>query len=833
MEAQPKRNGDLTAVLLLIFSVVALFADVLFFGKRFFIRDLTRYYYPTKRIIREIFLGGEFPWWNRYYSAGQPMAANPEYEVFYPLQWLILLPSYDYGFLLHVIVHPAIAAVGMYFFLRSLDLRRESSIFGGLIYGLGGVIVSMINLLPILFVIVWCPLVFLFARRAMLRPNLRDASLAGIFMGIQALVGEPTSLVQTWFLLGTYALYRAWADRAGGMRRIVTVLVIGGAMIAAGMLAGSAQLIPAAGHVGESARARPFDFDLVTAWSMPWSRPLELIFPSLFGHIYQKGTWYWASALYPGTGSPFIFSIYAGLLSAALLAGALAVRPRGSRYVLLLCLFSAVLALGGNTPLFRFLYDAGLATSVRYPEKWAFIGLFALMVLSAKMFDRLMEGDRKLIDAALGFTAAIGVTALAMALFTWAGLYETLFVKLWGIRNPRTAEWMVQLMRRDWWMMVGRAAVLLLLLWGARLGWQRRTRLWFAGVVLFTLADLAPISFDVVPRLPGSFFTPPPAVAELDERRHAYRIFHEADWYGGTDEAKKYFGTGESVYWIVRNGIYPQTPSTWGRSMVLERDYDKTALLPTVDLVAAMWKARDEGAPRWREAFMSMSNAWYRAELRPFEEERKRVKGRLSRAQPVKFLMEEEHPRYYFADRIVGISGPNEMVERIVKDDWTPRGAFVEWEPFEPAPGRVLKAAESSSTATIEVESEGTSLLIMSVTPDRYWSATIDGEPAELQIVNVGYQGLVVPAGRHTIRMKYINPLVQAGMGISGLAFLLLFFGAVRGGRLPGSAAVRPEAKPDADHVEEHPEGIPEDPDFGVGVVVPPDGDLGDREPEA
>ena len=173
------------------------------------------------------------------------------------------------------------------------------------------------------------------------------------------------------------------------------------------------------------------------------------------------------------------------------------------------------------------------------------------------------------------------------------------------------------------------------------------------------------------------------------------------------------------------------------------------------------------------------------------------------------------------------------MVDRIVKDDWTPRGAFVEWKPFEPAAGRVLEAAESSSTARIEVESEGTSLLVMSVTPDRYWSATIDGEPAELRIVNVGYQGVVVPAGRHTIRMKYVNPLVQAGMGLSGLAFLLLLFGAIRGGRLPGSVAVGPEAQPDPDHVEEHPGGVSEDADLGVGVVVPPDGDLGDRKPEA
>lgn len=833
MDDRPSRRPDLWAALLLVAAVAVTFADVLLLGQRFFIRDLTRYYYPTKRIIREVLLRGEFPWWNRYYSAGQPMAANPEYEVFYPPQWLILLPSFDYGYLLHILVHPAIAAVGMYFFLRSLPLRRESSIFGGLIYGIGGVIVSMINLLPILFVIAWCPWVFLFARRTILRPNFRDSALAAMFMGIQGLAGEPTSLVQTWFLVGTYALYRAWHERTDGWRRIFTIFLVTGLTIGAGMLAGSAQLVPAADHVGVSARARPFDFDLVTAWSMPWARPLEMVFPSIFGHIYQKGTWYWGSPLYPGTGSPFIFSVYAGLLSIALIAGAFAVRPRGSRYVVLLCLFSATLALGGNTPLFRWLYDAGLASSVRYPEKWAFIGLFALIVFSAQMFDRLVAGERRLIDAAIGFTAAVGMTSLGMALFAWTATYERLFVKLWGISNPRTADWMVKLSQTDWWLMVARAAVLLLLLWGARMGWQMRSRLWFAAVVLFTIADLAPIARDVNPRIARSFFTPPQAARELDDRRQSYRIFHEADWYGSTEEAKRYFGTGDAVYWIVRNGLYPQTPSTWGRAMVLERDYDKTALLPTVDLVEAMWKARDAGAPRWREAFMSMSNAWYRGTLRPFDEERKRVKGQLKRAQPVDFEKGEEHPRYYFAERVVAIESVDDFVAKITADEWRARDAFVMWEAGDlGGEGRVLEAAETSSSARIEVEVDSPALLVMSVTPDRYWSATIDGRPAELRTVNVGYQGVVVPAGRHTVRMRYSNPLVKAGGAVTAFMMMLLAFGAIRGGRIPGSAAIRTEPPPDAENVEQHPGGVAHDPDLGVGVVVPPDRHLGDRESE-
>ena len=46
---------------------------------------------------------------------------------------------------------------------------------------------------------------------------------------------------------------------------------------------------------------------------------------------------------------------------------------------------------------------------------------------------------------------------------------------------------------------------------------------------------------------------------------------------------------------------------------VLERDYDRTVLLPTVDLARAMWEVRDAGQKQWAVIFMEMSNAGFRS----------------------------------------------------------------------------------------------------------------------------------------------------------------------------------------------------------------------------
>ena len=278
------RRTDLLALGLLFLIATIFFADVLLGINQLYMRDMTRYYYPTKQILREIVLHGEFPYWNRYFSAGQPIAANPEHEVFYPLTWLILLPSYDLGYRLLVLIHIYIGLLGMYALLRSMDLRPPSAWMGAMSFGLGGIYLSYVNLLPILFCAAWLPITCLFARRFLLRRNIRDFAAAALFLGIEFLVAEPTTVMQTGVLIGMYALYRGWYSRPRISKLITRVLWI--AMISVtGFLLGAAQILPAIDHVRDSARSRPFDYDLVSAWSMPWPKFAELIYPNVLGHI--------------------------------------------------------------------------------------------------------------------------------------------------------------------------------------------------------------------------------------------------------------------------------------------------------------------------------------------------------------------------------------------------------------------------------------------------------------------------------------------------------------------------------------------------------------------
>ncbi|MEO8033333.1 MAG: YfhO family protein [Acidobacteriota bacterium] len=768
------RRHDILALLVLALVSTAFFADVLAGFSQFYMRDLTRYYYPAKQILREIVYHGEFPYWNRYFSAGQPIAANPEHEVFYPLTWLILMPSYDFGYRLHILIHVYIGLFGMYALLRSMRLRPYASFYGALVFGLGGLYLSYINLLPILFCAAWLPLTCLYVRRFLLDRNLRDFACAALFLGIQFLVGEPTTVMQTGFLIGMYALYRAWYLRPRISKAVVGIMWI--ALISVcGLLVGAAQILPAIDHVRDSARARAFEFDLVSAWSMPFAKIAELIYPNVLGHIsIDQVMWYWGGGLYPGMGSPFLFSIYAGLITMALAVGGAFVRPRGGRFVLILVAFSTILALGGHTPLMSWLYKAGIATSIRYPEKFILIAIFALTIFAAQMLDRLLAGDDGVRDGALGFVAATSCAAAVLAILAFTPIYSRTFMKMWSLSAGPAAVRMVTLSRNDWIVAAVRGLILLALLVTVR---TRRRTVWHALFAIVVIADLGLVTWELNPRMPRRFFDPPPVNNTMRSNRADFRLFHEADWYGQEEIARQFFSTGNAVYWVVRNGLFPMTPAGSHLRTVLERDYDKTALLPTIDLVDSVWDVKRNGRKDWAEPFMAMSNAWYRGVYADFKEEQKRTGGDFKKSQPIRFLEAFHYPRYYFADQIVTIRSRQDFVTRLTQNSYSPSVAFVGQPGFVPGKGTVRSARETANSVTLEVDSEGQTFLVMSVTPHKYWRIAIDGKSVPAVVTNIGYQGIVVTPGHHTVTMQYRNELVLIGLTLSGLAaatFLLI-----------------------------------------------------------
>ena len=474
---------------------------------------------------------------------------------------------------------------------------------------------------------------------------------------------------------------------------------------------------------------------------------------------------YWGDALYPRKQTGFFYSIYGGMLIAVLALAGIAARVRGWLLFLAIILAAGMTAAGDFTPLLRWLHAAGLASRFRFPEKFMMAASFAVIVFGARVLESVLRGDARTRKALFGVVLGTTAVAFLATLLTSTAVYADTFRALFRIDAAQPIDASLAIARHEWLLAGLRGVVVLLLLLALpRVG--RRT--WTMLLLAFVAVDLGPRARDVALRLPASFFREmPPSVQTFPTQRESFRIFHLAEWMENSPRAKAFREPSVDSFWIRRNMLAPRLPGAYGLRTVIDGDFDETNLRATRDFTTSMFELGQNDSLRWIDIAASMSNVRYLGVYRSPQEAMQLASGWNRQMQPVKFVEGTHHPRYYFASQLVSIRDRHDFVLRLRTQPFPRDAAFVEGDSFAPATGTVHNWHEWANGARIEVEAAGRAFLVMSVTPHKYWRVTIDGDETPARVANIGYQGVVVPAGRHVVEMRYCNPLIAAGAVIS------------------------------------------------------------------
>jgi hypothetical protein len=752
------RRHDLIALAVLVVVPFALFADVLFAGRSFFLGDFSAYNYPLRSVLRTIVLSGEFPYWNPYLGAGQPLAANAAYQVFYPPTWLILLPSYRLGLHLLMLLHLVLAATGTYVLLRSFRIHPAASVLAGLAFGTGPLLITNIVTSAILFSAAWIPWVAHFTL-SFLRTRRPSAFLgAALCLAMQFLIGEPVTLLQTALLLGLWAL--TGTRRRKRTRSLVAVASIG----VVALLLAAVQVLPLLDHLADTDRGRGIEFARVADRSTHPLRILELLMPHPLGDLAPGDRQRWSQLLYAGA-APFYRSIYPGMLFGVLCLSAVLARRRGSGFLLSAVGASFLVAMGSHTPLLQVLHSLGIASLIRYPEKFTLLAVCATIAFGAVGVHRLLRGDAVVRSRAIVVSAVLGLASALIALLSSTASFATAFLALFHQPPPIEAVRAVAANHG-----LRAAGLLLLLLLLPRLRFPMRA----LTIGAFVVADLITVAPQLAPRVPHSFYDVPVSARALPPERSTYRIFSLAEWSANSPPGLKYVVPGEPFWWIRNNQYLPLRPLTHGFQLALQTDYDLTALATTSDFVKVASTLANENRPGWVGTVTAMSNVHYIAVLRPAAVAFAEARNDVRRIQPVRFVGGKGQPRFYFSTRLVRLSQRSEFLDKLRAGGVRPDTAFVEGEAFVPQPARVLKAEQWNNTVRLDVMASGKAFLVMSVTAHKYWQISIDGVEVTPVRTNLTYQGVVVPAGRHLVEMRYRNPLLLPAGAISLATLLVL-----------------------------------------------------------
>lgn len=364
---------------------------------------------PALRLVRQELLAGRLPLWNPGKFLGAPLLADLMVPLFYPPQLLALLLPQPLGLHVLLVAHYVLAGVGAYALARrGFGASPAGALLAGLTFALGASLTMQVAHPNQLYATAWLPLVWLAALSLARGAGWRRGALGlALTLGMQMLAGQPQIVFYSAVLIGWSVLFGL--VRARGRRGpLLAGLAVGGAL--AGALA-AVHWLPAweLSRLSFMRQARGDAFAM--SFSLPWRSLLSLLWPGALGAsgVSRAGYgWNFTEA-----------AVYLGQASLLLaLLGLVAGRRKPAAWLLgLVALSGLLLALGGNTPLYRPLIRLiPPLLGFRAPARAFCLTALALALLAGLGLDRLGAAARPSRRALL-VAALIGLELAGLGFF--------------------------------------------------------------------------------------------------------------------------------------------------------------------------------------------------------------------------------------------------------------------------------------------------------------------------------------------------------------------------------------------------------------------------------
>lgn len=711
---------------------------------------------------------GEIPLWNPHAGAGSPHLALDITAVFDPLSTGAgLIVGGERAGTARMVLSALIAALGMLVLMRSRGASPAAGVLAGLSFALGGWFVLWAGR-PLTAAAAWLPwMLWATTRLGRHGRPARDGALLALFVALCVLAGHIATTAHALLLTGGLLVYDAVRLRARP-RAITAAAGAGLGFITLGVLLAAVVLLPflefllgEAGGVGiRAGPPQPLLGRLIEGVGGRVSA--QAVSGTLLTALVPVLNFAGAQRFTSPPPSLAEMTIYVGVVP-LLLAGYAVARSRGAERWFWAAAAVAGLALALRLPVVHLVNRLSIVGWTN-PDRLRLVWSIAVAALAGLGLDALSEGRR------------------AERGGPWLAALVLLMVGAWAAWLLAGAD--ADALRRG---LAGVAAgVLALLLWPL----LRPARLRLALVALAGL-ELAAALHGVQPTMrPELVFPTPSMVAFLDSAGGDGRV---APLPLGA--MRPLAGTLTTAYELDSVEGYNVLHSARLRSLYAEangeirwagpagRDWltlDHPSS-PLVDLLGARWLltaavadpavVRGAGIPAqfprlaWTDGHAAV---WENPDPMP----RAFVVREVAAAGddgPARLLS----PDFDFRRRA--------LVDRPVA---LPRA------PADAPPARVALRRESPGTIVVDVAQDAPGLLVVTESWDRGWRATVDGEEAEVVIADVAFLGVVVPAGRHEVRLRYAPASFRWGLLVTLLTGAALA-AAVLLERRRGSAAPR------------------------------------------
>jgi hypothetical protein len=717
--------------------------DMVWSGRVPFFRDLGQYFYPLRFMLAESFKAGALPLWDRHMGMGFPLLAGFQSAAFYPPHLLFLVFPFFTAIRVLFLFHYVVAAAGSYLLCRRWNYPPYLALVGALLFTLGGVVVSLTNLLNHFEAAVWLPGVLLMGERLLLTQSWKNFLVLTLMLVLQFLAGSPEFYAMSMALLFLDGLRikaiekKFTYQRVFGLLAAANVLVIGLAMV---------QILPTAELYLESRGRYPIVYSEAVQWSLHPLRLLNLFFlDKTVDTTVSNGM-----GLFLAPKIPFFISHYLGAISLMGICLWFFYGKRKEKGVLLtLVIMSLVLAFGRHTPVYPFLYqNIPFFGIIRFPEKFFFLSYSLLLFITLRGLYEFLESDHSYAKGPMIILFSIPVLMIILYLFLRFETVSLVQLIAWATQahpSPSTlrgAAGILFSLERQMALMLGIFLIVALWKYG-----KIRTNLFQALIVGLVFFDLT------------SAHRPHQYLLDADILYKSPRVIPTPS----SDRTRIFYYPPSTSLHPDRFSMQGQPSFQEAKGLVFSHLLPNTGVFHGFDYMQeidalARWPYRafldfaNPLPPDKQFLLLGRLNVEYVIALRPFTHEGVTEVRHFPEHPSWLYRIDRVIPRAYIASKVIAEGDPGKTLERLSSKGFDPL-----------------------NTIRASLNSAGILVLADSFYPG--WRVYLNGEEKEVLRANLFFRGVSLLPGESLVEFRYEPRSFRIGLAIS----LATFFGVTVG----------------------------------------------------
>ncbi len=270
--------------------------------------DVVRQLFPWKHFAIESYKEGQIPLWNPYNLSGNPLMANFQSGIFYPLN-IVFLSNFLTGWTFFILLIPILAAFFTYLYLRELNVGIPASIFGGIIFAFSSYMTVWMEYGNVGHTFLWLPLALFFTEKLSKKFSIKTAIFLIASLTVSFLAGYIQGYFYIILTLIFYFFIKSKYLRTLTFKKFLLFLIV---LFYPVMLC-AFQFIPTLELFWLSSRNNyglaEIDKLLNPVWYL-----ITTIVPNFFGHPASRNHWFYGTYIervsYFGF-IPFIFALFA------------------------------------------------------------------------------------------------------------------------------------------------------------------------------------------------------------------------------------------------------------------------------------------------------------------------------------------------------------------------------------------------------------------------------------------------------------------------------------------------------------------------------------------